>query len=67
MRSGTCYEDTIARVRGLDSVFGFGSWGSATLHPRLYAVARIRGLGANLVMPFELHAVRARCLVGRDC
>src|SRR5438128_1573500 len=46
---------TITKVNGIDSSFGRfadfdnfndGSWGSASLHPRLYAVGRSAGLVA---------------------
>src|SRR5438132_3992219 len=37
--------NTVARSRGLAFSLGLLTWGSAALHPRLYAVARYRGLG----------------------
>jgi len=33
-------------LRGLCHVYSTGSWGSASLHPRLYAGHPLRGLGA---------------------
>jgi len=38
-----------AASRALNS-FVDGSWGSAPLHPRLYAIARYRGLGLGILL-----------------
>ena len=44
---------SVARYRGLVTFFVYGSWGSAALHPRLYAVARYRGLGRWSTLRFD--------------
>ena len=41
-------ETAVARFRGLALFLGLLTWGSAALHPRLYAVARFRGLALFL-------------------
>jgi len=38
-----------AASRALNN-FVDGSWGSAALHPRLYAIARYRGLGLGILL-----------------
>ena len=38
---------SVARSAGFALFMRGGSWGSATLHPRLYAVAALRGLRTN--------------------
>jgi hypothetical protein len=37
------YRSAVARYRGLTFLARFLSWGSAALHPRLYAVTRSAG------------------------
>ena len=54
---------SIGRSAGSTSFVITGSWGSAPLHPRLYAVARYRGLttfralGASSILTFTHHFV----------
>jgi hypothetical protein len=44
-------ESAVAHFAGCFLVF-HGSWGSASLHPRLYAVAALRGL-ENISLPWS--------------
>ncbi|HVQ37151.1 MAG TPA: hypothetical protein VMS31_06445, partial [Pyrinomonadaceae bacterium] len=39
--------ETIARCPRLTLSLGYSTWGSTSLHPRPYAIARYRGLGTS--------------------
>jgi hypothetical protein len=39
---------TVGRSAGFVLVFGGGSWGSAALHPRLYAIGRFAGFASDI-------------------
>jgi len=45
MNKGLTSDSSVARIRGLGSFSLFRSWGSASLHPRLYAFTRFAGFG----------------------
>ncbi|HVQ36429.1 MAG TPA: hypothetical protein VMS31_02785, partial [Pyrinomonadaceae bacterium] len=47
--------NTVARSRGLTNHPGPSTWGSASHHPRLYALARYRGLYVPLSSYYVLN------------
>jgi hypothetical protein len=51
-------EGAVATLRGLFPRCK-GSWGSAPLHPRLYAVAALRGLITLLQLVIVIHEIEA--------